>query len=847
MYVCRVDGVRPQEIIDQVAGPLGRGELILFSGAGLSLGARDHQGEPVPSSKELRREIHELLYPGDDADADDSSLAELYAVALDRERSALKELLDRRLTIDPSTVSAEHRMWLRVPWTRAYTLNIDDFEQAVAVSGDLPRPIESFSALRGTGATPAGDYLPFIHLNGCLEDVPDVTFSEPQYGHRLAGLEPLYQQVVLDLTSAPVVFVGTRLAEPTLWRHIALRDVGLTHHGSYPRSYLISPDLPPARRELLGQYNIVWVRANAEEFARGAWAPLNDQIKAGHARLKANLRRHERHTSVVSAAELLREADDDDATSEYLLGAEPQWSDFRAGRLVRRDFEDQIDVTLRPAALLIHGTAGAGTSSTLMRLAARIAQGGDEALWLNARELGDTPHLIRTLKLRRGNFAVVVDNAEALGLHGRRLLDELRVTGRRILIVLGMRSYYRQRRSVPSPQQFPKGFLTEVRVPHLERRDIEKLIEALDRDGKLGRLTGLSQQQRIDEFEAKANRQLLVAMIEVTSGRDHRKKALEEYEELEDVPRGLYAISAVATMLGLPLTKRELFSSAGRVSGPEIDGLAGLVDAHLLLPRGDRFELRHRVVAEVLVKGLEARGELFAPYLQLTQAIALEYEIDRPHSRLTSLLKALVNYDRLRVYFSAIEIRRFYGRLQDLLGPDYHFWLQRGAYEVKHGNLNLAGNYLERARALGSHDFRVQVEYGYFLLRRARADPLAPQAEADAREGETILDSEIQRIGETNPYPYHVLVTQKAGWLNVAPRTHEQRTEELRKLLVVAEEAVTRHPGYRLLLQARANVHRALLMQAVDQAPSEPRRGRRRRNRSAQTRRSTSTQGKDGG
>ena len=105
-----------------------------------------------------------------------------------------------------------------MPWARAYTLNIDDFEEAASVRAKLPRQVQAFSALRTKRATPPGDYLSFIHLNGMLEDVPEVTFSEPQYGQRLTGLEPLYQELVLDLTAAPVVFVGTRLMGSSLNR-----------------------------------------------------------------------------------------------------------------------------------------------------------------------------------------------------------------------------------------------------------------------------------------------------------------------------------------------------------------------------------------------------------------------------------------------------------------------------------------------------------------------------------------------------------------------------------------------------------------------------------------------------
>ena len=415
------------------------------------------------------------------------------------------------------------------------------------VAAELPRAIETISALKTQRSPSASEQLRFIHLNGSIDDLPDVTFSEPQYGTRLAGLEPLYQQLVLDLTAAPVVFVGTRLMEPPLWRHIALRDAqGAANSSGYARSYLVAPELAPARRELLNQYNIIWIPATAAEFSRGTLAPLSRECERGHARLKSNVRRDDRYQPISSVTELLTALEEEDAGSEYLLGAEPRWSDIRAGRIVPREFERTVDLTLRNAALLVHGTAGAGTSSTLMRMAATASAAGSDTVWIDARDVGDARHLIRSLQLRQGDCAIFVDNADALGHNGRRLLDGLRLAGKKLLVVLGLRSYLRGRRSTPDPAQFPRGYLTEIEVPRLELGDIERLIAALDKDGKLGRLTAMTHAQRVSEFEAKANRQLLVAMIEVTSGLPHRKKAVDEHQSLPGAARNLYAVAAVA-------------------------------------------------------------------------------------------------------------------------------------------------------------------------------------------------------------------------------------------------------------------------------------------------------------
>jgi hypothetical protein len=133
-----------------------------------------------------------------------------------------------------------------MPWRRHYTLNIDNLDEAISGQYQLPRPIESISALNH--APIQSNNLLSVHLNGRLADFPNVTFSVRQYGRRLGGPDPWYEMLTTELLSNPVLFVGTALDEPGLWQHLELRqqrnegDVELR-----PPSYLVTPTLSRAR------------------------------------------------------------------------------------------------------------------------------------------------------------------------------------------------------------------------------------------------------------------------------------------------------------------------------------------------------------------------------------------------------------------------------------------------------------------------------------------------------------------------------------------------------------------------------------------------------------------------
>ncbi|MGA2186347.1 MAG: hypothetical protein ABSH47_25305 [Bryobacteraceae bacterium] len=123
-----------------------RGELILFTGAGFSAGARDHSGVAIPSSGDLRRELWQLCYPSEDFD-DSSSLGDLYAASLRKTKSGLLRLIQARLTVDPDSLPEYYQAFFNFPWSRCYTLNVDDLDAAVARRFSLERPLLTISAM----------------------------------------------------------------------------------------------------------------------------------------------------------------------------------------------------------------------------------------------------------------------------------------------------------------------------------------------------------------------------------------------------------------------------------------------------------------------------------------------------------------------------------------------------------------------------------------------------------------------------------------------------------------------------------------------------------------------------
>lgn len=253
--------------IRELARVIDRGDATLFTGAGFSADAHDRDGNGLPDSAQMIRELWELVFGA--GPPDDSSLPDLYDVALMRAPELLHAYVARRLRIGDARLPRHYAAWFSAPWRRIYTLNVDDLEVAVARQVVLPRPLRSVSAIAPDRSPPLPGSIDVVHLNGIAgTDASELTFSTMQYAARLCARDHEYERLVTDLERSPFVFAGTTLDEAILWQHVELRR--RANGGARPRppSFLISPSLSRARQILLESHGIRWIRSTVEDIAR---------------------------------------------------------------------------------------------------------------------------------------------------------------------------------------------------------------------------------------------------------------------------------------------------------------------------------------------------------------------------------------------------------------------------------------------------------------------------------------------------------------------------------------------------------------------------------------------------
>ena len=244
------------------------------------MAANSRGGEAVPSVRQLREKLWAIAFPGEPPD-ETSSIGDIFEVAVSTARNRTQALFEESLRVDVNALPEVYAVWFSMPWARIYTLNVDDVDEAVARTFNLPRPLEIVSAIAQEPLS-SQDRLLSVHLNGTINDFPNVTFSQRQYGERLAHPDLWYQALIRDLRSSPVVFVGTTLDEPALWQHIEMRGRKGQGRELRPGSYLVSPSLPTARRAILkDHFNIDWIPLKAGQFVEQVLSELEEAQREG--------------------------------------------------------------------------------------------------------------------------------------------------------------------------------------------------------------------------------------------------------------------------------------------------------------------------------------------------------------------------------------------------------------------------------------------------------------------------------------------------------------------------------------------------------------------------------------
>lgn len=761
--------------VDRIVTAIMRGDAILVTGAGFSRSLIDSNGDNLPVGKQLAKSIWPIAFGADEID--DTTLPDVYQAALSKSPTLLRQQLERHFQVDRNAVPERYKTWFSLPWYRIYTLNIDDGDEAVSETFTRSQ-LNIVSALSAKPGEARSDQLSVVHLNGRLAEFPRITFSPWDFADHTVNTEPWYQEFAADIATRPTIVIGSVLDEPPLWHFIRLREQKGSSKEVRPRSWLISPTLDRGRAAMLHELNFHHIQQTEEDFFQAVIAPRAKE-------LVSIPRRSDGIGSerLLDAAEEIRSSPA--GTADYLLGTAPTWGDVTRGYAAEFNFDKQLSEVidgLTSGTISVRGSAGSGKSTSLMRAAAKLVADGNKVLWLGRENELSTSELRSAIVDQEPDY-LFIDDLDRFGGHAAVLLKSLQRSDRALVVVTATRSarYFSLR------YDSIMTFDADLEQTRLTDEDAEALLEQLSRGNRLGALLSKTHQERVLQLTRSDDRQLLVTLIEATSGEKFHERVADECRGLSGAELFVYGVACTASWAdNKPLSAQNLIVAAGgQDRNANLTALHRLEASRLLVKHNTGFMVRHRVVAESAIDHFRDEG-LIANWISgLIFLAASQYEVGKARStRLGRMLIRVINHNNLRALVADDKaVANIYGEAEPWLRGDPHFWLQRGSYETDFGDLPTARNFLEQARALDPGDVLVETAWAQLQFKWALTNVNSAQASKRVDEALEILIPIMRRSDANSPHTFAVFLIYSFRWLKEAPlRTEERR--RLRELIL---------------------------------------------------------------
>lgn len=569
-----------------------------------------------------------------------------------------------------------------------------------------------------------------IKLHGCLTRISDTTvpliLSTTSYDQYLDNRRRLFGRLEEKGYENSFVFCGYRIGD----QHVRSLITGMLPNGSTrPTSYLVCPGVTDIEQSHWRQHNIEVVDAKFGDFMEALSEAIPEFSRKIEPVAKSEITPIQKHflPSVVETDHLrgLLEGGLSHIHSEmqfveqkpkdFYAGFDTGWGCILGNLTVPRAVVE--DVLLR-----VIDKEGDVSSPMLFTLKGPAGNGKTVAL----KQLG------WELSTSLSKLVVYVDDFSAFSLSAIKELQE--ISGKRVFVLLDKASLYVQELSgamkALHASNTPVSFIVtesdadwnnycssindfldeEFRVRYLSRREIEQLLDLLERHQCLGELQGLTREKQILRLEEGAERQLLVALHEATQGKRFEDIVVDEFNSLPEQAAELYLDICTLNQFGVGARAGTISRLSG-ISFKDYEEnffkpLESIVAVRQdRLTRDNAYFARHSRVANLVFRGIcNDDSKRLRQLLRMIQSLDVGFASDRiAFERLSK------GHSLIKSFAKADEIRKLYEAISELSSAP--FILQQWAiFESSHkdGDLRIAREKIEEALSIDPRNSTIQ-------------------------------------------------------------------------------------------------------------------------------------------
>jgi len=819
----------PRGLIEEVKA----GRVILFLGAGASAGAIDADGKGPPLGNKLRDLLVERYL--DPAFADRSLAVAAELAISERTLSEVQDFIAAQFKdLEPASF---HNAIATLKWRTIATTNYDQvIEKAYLATANPAQdliPILS-NEDRVDEKLRSDTQVALLKLHGCVtvthrEGLP-LILTVDQYATHKENREYVFSRFEGWAREYPVVFIGHRLEDSDI-REILLK---LTKSAANrPRYFLVAPELTDVDARFWESKKVTALPGTLADFVNelerqipAAIRPLLKHVVLDHPIRRLFTVDEELPPAVASLL---------DSDVEYVYAGMPAgegtpsafyrgfglgWYPIMANLDVRRRITDTLltDVIIRPDEdrpsvaefYVIKAAAGTGKSVLLRRLAWEAAIEAD-VLSLFVRPYAEpSPDALAELHRVTGRRIFLHwDNAAS---HVGPIL-RLMAFARQKELPLTLISAVRVNEWNMSGNDLSAFVADDFELRRLSEQEIDTLVTLLEEHQCLGpNLRDKTHEDRIQEFVKVADRRLLVALHEATTGPPFADILEDEFSKLRpNKAKQLYLTVCVLNRLRTPV-RAGLIARVHDIPFEEFreqlfSPLDHVVAVKLHRRSGDyMYCARHPEIAQIVfTRILSNRDDRLNEYLRIIGNLNLAFDTDREAFR--GLLRAKSLHELFPDYN---DVRAIFGKAEEVGKKEAYFYQQRANYERirPDGNFDDAEEFIRVAGELDPRDETIR--HTMAAVYRGRAEeaekPLARQRYRDqARSILRGLLAERRYDGYARVTLVKLELDELRDLLARQDATHREIDEAIRDVDKVISKAHQQHPDEEYLLTAEAD------------------------------------------
>ena len=775
------------------------GQCVLFVGAGIGYSVRDKHGNRAPTGQELADEI--VGHFGLEG-AEGRPLAQVaQLVEIRKGRRELEGFIaDRLRSLEPD----ETVQWLfSLRWKAIFTTNYDSVIQDAYKQLESPRQTPVTISATADLVSPDPDLeVPIYHLHGSLfhGEKGDILITEDDYARFREKRRMLFALLKAQFASSTILYVGYSNEDPN-WRTVLEELKAEFAPSTPPVAYRVAPATGAVEEEILRARRVETIDASLGEFVASAKSDLDE------ARLDATNLQTLREQVPGDLAVKFDEApapmlrlldawtyvnqapfDEPPNVKSFLKGEIPNWALVAGRNHFERDVEGPVyDAILdlltgkpRVAAILLLAPAGYGVSTTMMSLAARLVADKAGSVFMHRKgsplREGD---LLFASGLDDAPALFFVDNASDDKRELSNAIHRLREAKRPTVLVLGERlNEWNQR--------YPKIAGNEFRIEPLTEAEILRLLAALEEHGALGSLEHLTHDMRVAAVREKHEKQLLVAMREVTEGKSFDAIIEDEYRGIDEtVGQQLYAAVCCAYQIRAYI-RDGVLSEVLQLDLPALydktrDATEGIVEFDYEDVRRGYYaaRARHHVIAQVVWERCIPQAEKSALIERILGALNLGYHTD------VQLLDGFIRTDLIVDSIGGLEGKIRFFETAAKKRPDDPYVLQHYARMLlRNEKPDLALSQIESAISMDDRARVLHHTKGKVLAQLAATVPSEEIARRRLAQAEDAFRRSMS-MNDRDPYPYQSLAELYLMWAKRC-REEAERVDYLTK----AEEVI---------------------------------------------------------